>query len=398
MKTLNLKKINIHYAALQSLYWLGYATIWASRSVALTDKGCSNTLVGIISAVSLTSAALVFQPFMSSIADRSKVFTSRRFAMLLSAVAAAASLVNWLPGCTLPLSAVMYVIIGICMIGLVPFLNSMAMELIHRQVPVNYSAGRGVGSAFYAVGAFSMGFLLEWFGTALIYLLAAAAFLALLATAFLFRYVPPQPSQLPDAAPAQERGEVLTNAALCAKYPMFLVLILGYTLLMLTHSVTCTYMYQIVARVGGTESAMGIALAIGAFVELPAMILFNYLRKHTSLRFLLRLCAFGFLLRNVLLLLSTSMTVIYITVILQFLECGLSIPSTVYYVSQKIDAANQVKGQSLLHTISNGIGSAAGSIAAGWLLDVSGVTGMLLFTTACAVGGGIVIFIATNRE
>lgn len=392
-----LKKINLHYAALQSLYWLGYATIWASRSVALAEKGCSNTLVGIISAVSLTSAALVFQPFMSAIADRSKSFTSRHFAMMLSVLAAIAALVNWLPGCTLLCSVIMYVVIGICMIGLAPFLNSMAMALVNKGVPVNYSFGRGIGSAFYAVGAFSMGFLLERFGTSLIYLLAMLAFLALAAVTLLFRYVPPQP--MADAAvPAVKEGEVLGNLALFSRYPMFIMLVLGYTLLMSTHSVTCTYTYQIVARVGGTASDMGAALAIGAFVELPAMILFNYLRKRTSLRFLLRLCAFGFLLRNVLLLFAPNMTVIYITMALQFLECGLSIPSTVYYVSEKIDSANQVKGQSLLHAISNGIGSAAGSIVAGRLLDISGVSGMLLFTTACCVVGGIIIFIVTSKE
>lgn len=397
MKILELKKINVHYAALQSLYWLGYAIIWASRSVALAEKGCSNTLVGIISAVSLTSVALVFQPFMSAIADRSKTFTSRRFAVLLSAIAAGAALSNWLPGCTLACSVVMYVIIGICMIGLAPFLNAMAMALVDGGVPVNYSVGRGVGSAFYAVGAFSMGFLLEWFGASLIYLLAVIAFLMLVVLTLLFRYVPPQPME-DFLTPTMERGQVLSNSALCSRYPMFIVLVLGYTLLMSTHSVTCTYMYQIVTRVGGSESAMGVALAIGAFMELPAMILFNYLRKRTSLRFLLRLCALGFLIRNILLLFGSCMTIIYITMVLQFLECGLSIPSTVYYVSKKIDSANQVKGQSLLHTISNGIGSAAGSIAAGWLLDVSGVTGMLLFTTACCVAGGIIIFIATGRE
>ena len=191
---------------------------------------------------------------------------------------------------------------------------------------------------------------------------------------------------------------MLGNLALFSRYPMFIMLVLGYTLLMSTHSVTCTYTYQIVARVGGTASGMGVALAIGAFVELPAMILFNYLRKRTSLRFLLRLCAFGFLLRNVLLLFAPNMTVIYITMTLQFLECGLSIPSTVYYVSEKIDSANQVKGQSLLHAISNGIGSAAGSIVAGRLLDISGVSGMLIFTTACCVVGGIIIFIVTSKE
>lgn len=99
-----------------------------------------------------------------------------------------------------------------------------------------------------------------------------------------------------------------------------------------------------------------------------------------------------------LLLFAPNMTVIYITMALQFLECGLSIPSTVYYVSEKIDSANQVKGQSLLHAISNGIGSAAGSIVAGRLLDISGVSGMLIFTTGCCVIGGIIIFIVTSKE
>jgi MFS family permease len=101
---------------------------------------------------------------MSAIADRSKSFTSRRFAMMLSILAAIAALVNWLPGCTLLCSVIMYVVIGICMIGLAPFLNSMAMALVNKGVPVNYSFGRGIGSAFYAVGAFSMGFC--WNGSA----------------------------------------------------------------------------------------------------------------------------------------------------------------------------------------------------------------------------------------
>ena len=63
----SLYKINLHYIVLQSLYWMGYATVWASRSAVLLYKGCSNAQTGAITAISLLSAAFVFQPAMSSV-------------------------------------------------------------------------------------------------------------------------------------------------------------------------------------------------------------------------------------------------------------------------------------------------------------------------------------------
>lgn len=99
-----------------------------------------------------------------------------------------------------------------------------------------------------------------------------------------------------------------------------------------------------------------------------------------------------------LLLFAPNMTVIYITMTLQFLECGLSIPSTVYYVSEKIDSANQVKGQSLLHATPTasalrGLHRCGPGCWYIWRFR------MLIFITAigCVVGG-ISIFIVTSKE
>ncbi len=126
--------------------------------------------------------------------------------------------------------------------------------------------------------------------------------------------------------------------------------------------------------------------------------LFNRLREKTSLKFIFGLTAFGFIIRNLLFLLAPSMTVVYLTVFLQFMECGISIPATVYYVAQNIDKANQVKGQSLLHLTSNGIGSAMGTLIAGRLLDAAGVHEMLIFTTCCAAAGGLIVIAAARKH
>lgn len=395
-----LSKINTHYIILQSLYWMGYATVWASRSVVLLYKGCTNAQAGAISAVSLLSAAFVFQPAMSSLADRSPRFSSRRFSMALCIAASCASLVMWSDACPLPLFAALYILIGVCLMGLAPFLNSMSMALVLDGIPVNYGLGRGVGSGFYAAGALAMGFLLEGFRATVIFPLFSAIFFLLCFASFFFRYgTDAQDTRLPESRPADQKNtKALGNLALLKRYPAFTCLIAGYALMFSSHGVTCTYMIHITERAGGGKSAMGIALAVGAVVEVPAMMLFNRLREKTSLKFIFGLTAFGFIIRNLLFLLAPSMTVVYLTVFLQFMECGISIPATVYYVAQNIDKANQVKGQSLLHLTSNGIGSAMGTLIAGRLLDAAGVHEMLIFTTCCAVAGGLIVIAAARKH
>lgn len=245
-----------------------------------------------------------------------------------------------------------------------------------------------------------MGFLLEGFRATVIFPLFSAIFFLLCFASFFFRYgTDAQGMRLPESRPADQKNtKALGNLALLKRYPAFTCLIAGYALMFSSHGVTCTYMIHITERAGGGKSAMGIALAVGAVVEVPAMMLFNRLREKTSLKFIFGLTAFGFIIRNLLFLLAPSMTVVYLTVFLQFMECGISIPATVYYVAQNIDKANQVKGQSLLHLTSNGIGSAMGTLIAGRLLDAAGVHEMLIFTTCCAVAGGLIVIAAAQKH
>lgn len=49
MESGQLRKLNLCYAGIQSLYWAGFAAIWAFLSVLLLYRGFSNSQIGTVS-------------------------------------------------------------------------------------------------------------------------------------------------------------------------------------------------------------------------------------------------------------------------------------------------------------------------------------------------------------
>ena len=165
--------------------------------------------------------------------------------------------------------------------------------------------------------------------------------------------LPPVP-----AAQEEEPPKVLGLWALLKKYPAFPVMLMGCALLQGGHNACNTYMIHIVDKVGAGESLMGVVLAVSAFMELPAMTLFSRMRQKLSLRGMFLLCAAAFVAKDVLFLLARTPTLLYVSAALQFFEFGVFLPATVYYAAETLDAANQAKGQGLIHIFSNGVGPA----------------------------------------
>ena len=181
----------------------------------------------------------------------------------------------------------------------------------------------------------------------------------LLAALLLMRY--PLPSLDTDSK-ARVAPVVLSNFSLLRHYPRFALMLAACALLQISRIPSITYMNHIVGKVGGTESAMGIALFISALVELPAMVIFTRLRRKLPLHWLLIGCSLFFVLRDVLFLLAGTTTVVYLACAMQAPSYAIFLPATVYYVTEEIDIANQVKGQALVYTATSGIGSALGSL------------------------------------
>lgn len=386
------RKVNIHHAAIQGAFFTGFSAMVGFGPVLLLCRGLSNSALGAVTSASLLIPCFL-QLALASLSDADSRFTPRRLVLGLSLVTLLTGIAMWLGIASKTALLVCYTVICVCLITTSPFFNSMVMAFHVRGVPVNYGLGRGTGSVAYAVVALIMGFVVERRPPTVIVPVMLAALVLQLAAVWTFRYpLPPVP-----AADGQKPAPV-SLSRLLKRYPSFLLLVLGCALLQGGHNVSNTYMVHIAAKAGAGESLMGVILALSAAMELPAMSLFPRMRRRFSLRALFCLSAAMFAVRQVLFLLASSPVLLYTAAVLQFFEFGLFLPCTVYYTAEKLDAANQVKGQGLIHICANGLGPAVMTAIGGRLVDSSGINALLAFTAAGAAAGTLLVALATANH
>ena len=382
------RKLNFHFSLLWALYWLGWAALWGYLSVFLLHRGFTNSQIGLVSSCALLLPIAV-QPALASLTDRDSRFTGRRLAMALTALSMACGVAVWLVDSN-AVCAVLFVIIGVALTAIAPYFNAMSMDFVLRGLDVDFGASRSCGSVSYAATSLVMGALLERFTPTLVLPVFLISFAALFLALLLFRY------PLPTLAVGEVKiaPTVLSNAALLRRYPRFTLLLVACFLLMGSQNAITTYMIHIADKVGGGETATGTAYFISGLVEMPAMLLFARMRRKISLKKLMLACSVFFVVRATAFLLAGSTIAMYGACSVQFFAYGIFAITTVYYVTEEIDTANQVKGQALIYTASSGMGAAFGSLCGGRLLDLGGVTAMLTFSIAAGCAGVAVMALA----
>ena len=387
------KKLNWHHAAMQGTFWAGFCAIWGFLSVFLLDKGFTNGQIGLINSLALLLSILI-QPILTMLSDHSVRFDNRRILTLLTVLLLGIIAVVSFYGKNHLVIAVCFVLIGVSLQMMSPFFNAIVMEYHLRGIPVNYGFGRGFGSACYAAMSLGMGLVLEKRAPGVILPVSAAFLVLMLLTLITFRY------PLPDVpgSTAGVQDEQLSSGQILRRYPDFVLLLIASALLMASHNTVNTYFIHVTQRIGRGESLMGTVIAISAFMELPSMSLFSYFNAHFSIKTLLRVSALSFLVKIVLLTVAPSPALMYVAAVLQFFEYGIFQPAMVYYTAQLLGIANLIKGQSLYHIFSNGIGPALASMFCGILLDRFGTLAMLLFLVFCCVAGLIIVCIATRKK
>lgn len=386
------RQVDIHHAVMQGSYFAGFSAIWGFGPVLLLYWGLSNSALGVVTSLALLLPLLI-QPVLASLSDADPRWTSRRLALGLSLLTLAAALAIMLLPEQKTVLLVSYAVIGVTLVCTSPFFNSMVMAYHLRGVNVNYGLGRGTGSATYAIVALVMGFVLERRSPTVILPVLLAALAIQIVSIWSFRYpLPPAP-----AAQEGEPPQVLGVWGLLRKYPAFTVLLVGCALLQGGHNACNTYMIHIADKVGAGEGLMGVILAVSAFTELPAMALFPRMHRRLSLRTLFRICAATFVLKDLLFWVARSPVLLYVAAVIQFFEFGIFLPACVYYVAERLDSANQAKGQGLIHVCSNGLGPAVMTAIGGRLIDSAGINTMLMVTTAAGFVGFLVVLAATSR-
>lgn len=274
------QKPTVQFSLIQGLMWGGYACIFAFASVYLLAKGFTNTQVGYIIAAGGAAAALL-QPLAGTIADRSRKLILHRMIIILCLVLILFSVLLLLSGSRLWITALLFPLLNALLHVITPLTYSLGMFFIERGVPVNFGICRGIGSITFALLSALLGVLVNRINEdVVLYAFILLAVLMIFSTAtFHFKGVDETKTTSGDTVSSGRAGLF----RFLKTYRRFIMVLLGNTLVFISHTILTVYLYQVVTYHGYTSREMGFATTLAALCELPALFGLSVLNRKKKL-------------------------------------------------------------------------------------------------------------------
>lgn len=393
------KRLNIQYSIMQAVYWGMVCTLCGGfTSVFLLSRGFSNTQVGITVSVG-NVLGVILQLVLAAIVDSSKKVSLHVVTGILGVLVCIGMALLFVTTHTVVATIAVFIVSFSMIQSLQSFCNSISMYYVNQGLKVNFGIARGCGSAFYALVSTMLGRFVEQFGAQIILI----AGIVLTIIFFLCVFTMPrakkehcieQESAIKDQQMKKAENEKSHNLFEFLKmYKGFPVLLLGVAFVFVFHSMSNTYMYQMMQRVGGSSENLGIALSIAAIVELPVMAGFSLLGKRFRAHQLLRFSGIMFAVKAISYLFAQSVMCLYLCQLLQMGAYAIFIPASVFYVNELVDECDMVKGQAFIVSAST-LGGVFASMLGGIFIDNFGVFSMLIFQLIMASLGALLFFFA----
>ena len=375
----------IHYSFLQGQFWMSFCLIVSYASYFLVQKGFSNTQTGIIVAVASGISALL-QPLVGNLVDKSERISIHGIILGMALCMDVIAIILYQLKLSFLVLAVLYGLMITLAQTLVPLITSIGMYYFNRKIPINFGVARGVGSLCYALISLLVGSALEIYSESLLPLLLFFIYMGIGIATITFHF-----KDATETSSTQKRKEETSNLLFFQQHKMFMVSIVGITLVFTCHNMINSFLYQIAAYHGGGSAQMGVLSGIAALVELPTMFLFGYYLKLTSARNYIKISCAVFVIKALATLLSPNITTLYFVQLMQMFAFALFTVASVYYVNDIMEEKDRVKGQAYM-AVTNTLGTVIGSLIGGWLIDTFEVPGMLLISTLLGVAGTIIVF------
>ena len=388
MKTPSLRRLDGHYIAMQMGFWAMYAAVCAYQAALLQERGFTNSQAGMVIAVRCL-AGIVCQPLLGGLADRRPDIPLRRIVGLSLAVSLGAGI--WLllfPEMGLGGTLAVFAVLGALEISSYPLMDAMAIQFINAGMPIRYSLGRGLGSLAYAVVCVFLGLQVRHLGVETT-LVTHAGLMAL--EIILVVTYPLFPAEAGTALKAEKPRSI---PALLKYSPRFTLTLAGVLCGLTAVMPLSNFLVNIVESRGGESADLGVALFLMAGFELPAAVLFPKLMRRLGSRRILLLSMVFMLGKGAALLAARNLAGVLLAQPLQMLGYGLFTPASVYFVNESVPPADRVRGQTVMMVASNGLGGMLGSLLAGRLLDLGGVTMMLCFCMASGAAAVVLCALA----
>ena len=368
------RRMTFLYSVIQGLYYSSYASLFAYLVVFLTGRGLSPSQIGVITALRV-AAALVSSFSLAHLADTRDGLSLKYLFMGVSAAGLAFCLLLPLSRTSVVFTALLLLAMGGTYCALDAILSGLALQFFNAGVPVNYSIGRSVGSAAYAVVCIFSGRMIDRFGTEVVIILCAAAIgLTILATAFFPRFVQPER----DTPLLQKRRHAGDPFALLKENRLFRLLILSNVVLTFGYIPISNFLSSFLANAGADNSTIGLALFIAAFSEMPMMafIFPRLMSRKVPVERLLFASSVFHLIRYLSYAFLTEAWMLVAVQVLQMVSYGMAVPAAVYYINGAVSKENRMTGQTV-YQFSGNMGSTLGNPVFGVVLDHLGPRAMV---------------------
>lgn len=288
----------------------------------------------------------------------------------------------------LPLLTIGGMLLSCTVLQTIPgIVTSMAIDGMARGLPLLYNMTRGFGSISYGLSAVLTGRLLASLGPEVIPVLSGVLALLLTGATVWFTFCGTR--HLPNFT--REKRQKLDTGFL-KTHPLFVLLLLGGTLICVSHFLVGSFVQLIIEAKGGGQREQGIATAITSVCSLPITFSFTYLMKKIKVRRMAQLGAVMVMAKPIGLLLSASPGAVYIAMATQMLGYGLYEISMVNYLAQIMEPEEAVRVQSYLSATMSA-GSVAAMFAGGTLCQFLGVQAMVAISAAFALSGACIVLV-----
>ena len=406
------RRLNLHYASVHGTYWMFFGIVNSFASIFLLGRGFTNSEIGLVLAAG-NIFAILLQPFLGDIADRSKrisIFHIMEGGALILACLMAFLIVNKGGG---PGLAIVYILsIGWLRI-LEPFGNALSGKLEERGVQINFGACRSIGSLCYALLMSVTGVMVEKWGIGILpisgIVVLALLFIAVAATQIAFGsnrnlgrnakkdLLPKGRSQKNEVLPKKREEESeIDLKQFISRHKMFMIMCIGTMLLFYGNNTVNNYMAQIANSVGGDSADVGRIFSLLAFLEIPTMVLFNRLHKRFSCAGMIKFSAVAFVLWIGTCAIARNVGTLFIAQFFQPFAFALFLPAVVRFITDIMEKGEAVKGQTM-HTTVTTTGAIFASLLGGVILDAGGAKALTLIGTIITLVGAAIIVLFVDK-
>ena len=389
--------LSIYYCLMQATYFMSHCALGGFSVVYLYWKGFDNTKIGIILSIASTSSILL-QMALGKITTQGGKLSLHPIIFYIMASISSLTFLLILGPTSKWIIASLFITITACHTLLNTLYNALFSLYTANNNDINYGLARGIGSIAFALASFFIGNYIESQGPSTIMLVFFVCFgsVILMTTLATITYYTNSQRDV-QSLKSMDRKSLYSIMDFFKKYKELPYFLIGVAFLFYSHTTAYTYLYNVIDNIGGNSKGMGVALAIAAIVEVPTMLLYNILTRKVAHSKWIKIAAFFFCIKIIVMATASNIIGIYLSQSLQLFAFALFTPASVHYINERIELEDNVMGHSLL-SMAIGIGGTIANLASGALLDVLNVKWVLVLASIMAGVGFLTLALFLPKE